>query len=133
MMQGVYVAIYLCGFFISCLIGASKGRGAQGLFVGFLSWLGVVIMLLARPTAEFHQRQPCPFCGEAILKIATVCPRCRRTVAPLKPAPHGTPEGWYADPSGRYPESRWWDGSAWSQWVRDKPGGIRRRDPPVRS
>jgi hypothetical protein len=46
-----------------------------------------------------------------------------------KPA-KATPEGWLADPSGRHPD-RWWDGSQWTKWVRDKSGGTRSEDPPV--
>lgn len=48
----------------------------------------------------------------------------------LPSPPPGTGEGWLTDPSGRYPD-RWWDGTAWTQWVRDKPGGTRSEDPPV--
>jgi hypothetical protein len=49
----------------------------------------------------------------------------------LRRAPRGTPEGWLKDPSGRYPD-RWWGGKQWTEWVRDKPGGTRSEDPPVR-
>jgi hypothetical protein len=38
------------------------------------------------------------------------------------------PEGWYPDPLHRHPD-RWWDGAAWTMWVRDKPGGTRSEDP----
>jgi hypothetical protein len=48
---------------------------------------------------------------------------------PLDLLPAGTGEGWYADPSGRHPD-RWWEGAAWTHWVRDKPGGTRTEDPP---
>jgi hypothetical protein len=51
---------------------------------------------------------------------------------PLEPAPAGTAEGWLPDPSGRHPD-RYWDGKAWTIWVRDKPGGTRSEDPPVAS
>jgi hypothetical protein len=49
---------------------------------------------------------------------------------PLEPLAGGTEEGWYPDPSGRYPD-RWWDGNAWADYTRDKPGGTRFDDPAV--
>jgi hypothetical protein len=33
------------------------------------------------------------------------------------------------DPTGRFPD-RHWDGTTWTHWVRDKPGGTRSEDPP---
>lgn len=51
----------------------------------------------------------------------------------LPPLEKGTEEGWYPDPSGRYPD-RWWDGKQWSDYTRDKPGdqgGQRFEDPAV--
>src|SRR5262249_48231469 len=42
----------------------------------------------------------------------------------------GVPEQWLPDPSGRHPD-RWWNGSEWTMWVRDKEGGTRDRDEPV--
>ena len=45
------------------------------------------------------------------------------------PVPTATPgEGWYPDPSSRHPD-RYWNGSAWTEWVRDAPGGTRESDP----
>jgi hypothetical protein len=60
-------------------------------------------------------------------------PQVRAAVAPqpLVPPPTGTGEGWLRDPSGRHPD-RWWDGTQWTQWVRDMPGGTRSEDPPFR-
>ena len=53
----------------------------------------------------------------------------KRPRSPL-PAPSGEPpEGWLPDPSGRHPD-RHWSGTAWTQWVRDRPGGTRSEDPP---
>lgn len=49
---------------------------------------------------------------------------------PLPPLSPGTPEDWFSDPSGRHPD-RWWDGKAWTKWVRDKAGGSRMEDPPI--
>jgi hypothetical protein len=37
------------------------------------------------------------------------------------------PADWYPDPSGRH-QHRYWDGSAWTDWVAD--GGVTGRDPP---
>jgi hypothetical protein len=53
----------------------------------------------------------------------------RRTRTPLDPLAAETDEGWHPDSSGRHPD-RWWDGAAWTRWVRDKPGGTRSEDPP---
>jgi hypothetical protein len=66
----------------------------------------------------------------AAAEAAVTAARVPAGGAPLPPAPTGAGEGWLPDPSGRYPD-RYWDGSAWTQWVRDKPGGTRSEDPPV--
>jgi len=50
--------------------------------------------------------------------------------ASLPSPPPGTGESWLTDPSGRHPD-RYWDGAAWTRWVRDKPGGTRSEDAPV--
>jgi hypothetical protein len=49
---------------------------------------------------------------------------------PATPPPADTTEGWKPDPTGRYPD-RYFDGTAWTIWVRDKPGGTRSEDPAV--
>jgi MFS family permease len=46
----------------------------------------------------------------------------------MKPVPVPPAERWGPDPYGRHPE-RWWDGTKWSRWVRDAPGGTRSEDP----
>ena len=131
--MGVYLAIYGAGLAFAWVIGASKGRGFEGFLCGLLlSWVGVLIILLVKPTAHAEGRRPCPYCSEMVLPTASVCPHCQRDIAPLDAPPAGTGEGWLPDPSGRYPD-RWWDGSTWTQWVRDAPGGTRSEDPPVRA
>jgi hypothetical protein len=49
---------------------------------------------------------------------------------PAMPMPDETSEGWKPDPTGRHPD-RYFDGTAWTIWVRDKPGGTRSEDPAV--
>lgn len=61
---------------------------------------------------------------------APVAPAQPAPVAPVAPAqPAGPPPGWAADPAARY-ASRWWDGSAWTEHVRDAAGNAA-IDPPV--
>ena len=55
----------------------------------------------------------------------------KRPHGALEIAAPGTAEGWLPDPSGRHPD-RYWSGTAWTKWVRDKPGGTRLEDPPWR-
>jgi Domain of unknown function (DUF4282)/zinc-ribbon domain/Protein of unknown function (DUF2510) len=81
--------------------------------------IGAVGLGQAGPVASVGTPPPVPPASDAA------------TSGPLSPAPVGTGESWLPDPSGRYPD-RWWDGSRWTQWVRDKPGGTRSEDPPVR-
>ena len=46
------------------------------------------------------------------------------------PDPADLDEGWKPDPSRRFPD-RYWDGSTWTRWTRDKPGGTRFEDAPL--
>lgn len=118
--MAAYLAIYLSGFLLAWLVGAAKGRGAEGFIFGLLlAWIGLAIVLCLSPTAKAQGRRPCPYCAEMILPAATVCPHCHKE---MKAA------GWYPDPRERHPD-RWWDGMGWTQWVRDKPGGTRSEDP----
>lgn len=69
--------------------------------------------------------------GEAKRKAAKAIKVMQRlAIEELSPPAGGTAEGWLPDPSGRHPD-RWWDGTQWTKWVRDKPGGTRSEDPPV--
>jgi hypothetical protein len=118
---GAFIAIYATGFLFAWIVGASKGRGAAGFFLGLLfSWVGFIIALCLSSTAEAQGRVPCPQCAEMILPAASVCPHCHSRLKAV--------EGWYPDPYGRHPD-RWWDGSTWTRSVRDKPGGTRSEDP----
>jgi hypothetical protein len=134
--------------FIGAAIGSSKGLGGTGFILGLLLGpIGILIVAVMSPTPEAQARRdaevagathslggsmqlrPCPWCAEQIQPAAVVCRYCGRDVQPIAVA---TAEGWFRDPSGRHPD-RWWDGSAWTQWVRDKPGGTRAEDPPLLS
>ncbi len=129
--MGVYLTVYAVSVVIASMIGSSKGRGGAGFVLGLLlSWLGVAFALFLSPTPAAQGRKPCPFCAEPILPAALLCPHCGKSLAALLPPPPGTREGWIEDPSGRHP-LRWWDGSAWTRWVGDTPGGTRSEDPPV--
>jgi hypothetical protein len=152
--MAVLLIIWLACAFIGLLIGSNKGRPGAGFLLGlFLGFIGLIIIAVMSPTPEAQalrdQRvaaasqaltgpapttRTCPWCAEQIQLQARVCKHCGRDVQPLggalAPAPPGTGEGWMPDPSGRHPD-RWWDGSEWTQWVRDKPGGTRSEDPPL--
>lgn len=137
MSVGVLVGALVFFAFLGALIGSSKGQAAAGFILGlFLGLIGIIIVIFLKPAddhaAKSSGRVPCPHCSEQIMPAAVVCPHCNRDVKPttLPPAPPGTAKGWMADPSGRHPD-RYWDGRAWTQWVRDKPGGTRSEDPPV--
>ena len=79
------------------------------------------------------------FCGTCGVTLATASGSAAPTTTPTPtPTPTTTPtptpavdpvEGWYRDPSGRFPD-RWWNGSAWTKWTRDQPGGTRFEDAP---
>lgn len=138
-MAGVVITVWLICAFLGALIGSSKGQTVAGFFLGLLlGVIGLIIVVFLKP-AEGHEtrssgRVPCPHCAEQIMPAATVCPHCNRDVDPsaLPAPPSGTAKGWIPDPSGRHPD-RYWDGRAWTHWVRDKPGGTRSEDPPVPS
>lgn len=137
MSAGLLIGIALACAFIGALIGSSKGQGVAGFILGLLLGLiGIIIVIILKPApqhvANTSGRVSCPHCAEQIMPAATVCPHCNRDVTPsaLPPAPTGTAKGWIPDPSGRHPD-RYWDGRAWTQWVRDAPGGTRSEDPPV--
>lgn len=134
----VFLVIWLVCALLGLLIGQPKGKGGLGFLLGlFLGVIGLIIIAVAKPAEAAPQgtatdRIPCPHCAEAVLPAANVCPHCHRDLTPasMPPAPlDGTPEGWLQDPTGRHPD-RWWDGSTWTHWVRDKPGGTRSEDPP---
>ena len=143
------VALLVCAF-IGMAVGNSKGRGGLGFLLGLVFGVfGLIVIAVLGPTPEAQARRdlqvaaaaraldsserlrPCPWCSELIQPAARVCRYCRRDVA-LPPPPHETAEAWLPDPSGRHPD-RWWNGSQWTQWVRDKPGGTRSEDPPLPS
>lgn len=121
----------------SNLVHASVGSGL------YVTAVGAAIAIVGALVKNGETKKPggspknsgrvsCPHCAEQIMPAATVCPHCNRDVQPrvLPPAPAGTAKGWVPDPSGRHPD-RYWDGKAWTHWVRDKPGGTRSEDPPV--
>ena len=153
----ILLVIFIFSALIGLAIGSSKGRGAAGFWLGgLLGFIGWIIVALMSPTPEVEAQRTaatiaatqaalgggfaqqsapsrrCPYCAEAIQPAASVCRFCGRDVEPtaLAPPPVGTPEQWLRDPSGRHPD-RWWDGTQWTQWVRDKPGGTRSEDPPL--
>jgi hypothetical protein len=110
----VYVIIWaVCGF-IGWKIGDSKGRGGLGALLGIiLGLIGIVII------AVIPKKKSADDAGSAFPSSRSV------------PTPTAVPgEGWYPDHFGRYPE-RWWDGTQWTKWVRNQPGGTPTEDPPV--
>jgi hypothetical protein len=89
--------------------------------------------------ARYAPRGSDPVCLHCLSWIRSGDKYCRQCGAlhpeparPQRRGPSGSSvaEQWLVDPSGRHPD-RWWDGSEWTMWVRDKPGGTRGRDQPV--
>jgi hypothetical protein len=87
------ILLAVCGVVVG-LIAFLRGRNPVGWAVyGFLLPPVALIHLLisqnvtedATPTT----RAPCPFCAEAVLKAAEVCPHCQRDL----------PENWVAQAS----------------------------------
>jgi Protein of unknown function (DUF2510) len=111
------------------LVTASVGIGLYVCAAGAaMIVVGALMVSSAERAAEapFGATRACPYCAEQIQPAARVCRFCGRGVDPVTaPAPA---EGWYPDPSGRHPD-RWWNGTAWTRWVRDRPGGTRSDDP----
>ena len=70
----LFVLNWLFCCVLATLIGAKKGFGYLGFFLGIL--LGpiglIIVLLLAR------NRQLCPYCKSRIHLEATVCPKCQR-------------------------------------------------------
>jgi hypothetical protein len=48
----------------------------------------------------------------------------------LLPLPAGSAAQWLRDPSGRFAD-RFWNGAAWTEWVRDDPMDGPQTDAPV--
>lgn len=127
----------------SSFVSASVGWGLYIVIAGSALALIGALMLANRSTnsaggvsgsGAFSSLRPCPWCAEPIQPAAKVCKHCGREVEPVAsalemPTP-GTAQNWLPDPSGRFPD-RFWDGAAWTKWVRDKPGGTRSEDPPL--
>ena len=151
--MAVLVVVWLACALFGFAIGSNKGRGGTGFVLGLLlGVIGVIVIAVMRPASETHTRRnqpvtvtarnrdsqpwlrPCPWCAEKIQPTAKTCPHCGRELEPitmvLPPRPTNTSEAWLSDPSGRHAD-RWWDGSTWTQLVRDRPGGASSDDPPV--
>lgn len=88
------LAAVLGAFIVTWVVGARKGYPWAGFFLGlFLSWIGLIILLLLPPKAGVARSQTlrtgvkavCPFCKELVQPDALVCPHCRRDVGPQGP------------------------------------------------
>lgn len=139
---GAVVGVLIVLGFIGAIIGSAKGHGGAGFLLGLvlgpIGWL-IVAVMDRTPEAEAQHQQAtaaamgagvtrrCPHCAETIQAEAVVCKHCGRDVVPLAAGTPGAPAGWFPDPSGRHPD-RYWNGEAWTHWVRDKPGGTRSED-----
>ena len=75
--------LFLIWFFCSViagLIGAKKGAGCSGLFVGFLLGpLGIIIALIMS-----GNRIKCPYCKKEIDPKAMKCPYCQSDITEKK-------------------------------------------------
>ena len=76
---------------LAAMIGASKGRGGEGILLGILlGVIGVLITLCLKPA------------------VTTPAPTAAAT----------TRAGWWPDPLGRH-QHRYWDGNQWTTNVSD--------------
>jgi hypothetical protein len=73
-------------YFLPAIIaGARRARHFGGIFLldllfgwTVIGWLGTLIWACTDELEQAAGRVPCPFCAEAILPAAKVCPHCRR-------------------------------------------------------
>jgi len=72
-------------FLPSIVAGARRARHFAGIFLINLlfgwtgvGWLGTLLWALVDEHEGLAGRVPCPYCAEAILPAAKVCPHCRR-------------------------------------------------------
>jgi hypothetical protein len=76
---GLFVLVLVVGL-IPAVIASRKGRG-------FLTWwlFGAMLFIVALPmaiVAKDERVTPCPSCKKSVSREATVCPYCRRELAP---------------------------------------------------
>ena len=83
------LVFWVAPIWVATSIGKSRGRQLLGFLLGIvLGWIGVIIIAVLEPTAEFRREMdlkdgfPCPFCMEPVRTGASVCPHCRRDLPP---------------------------------------------------
>jgi T4 superinfection immunity protein len=73
-------------YFLPAIVaGARRARHFGGIFIidllfgwTVIGWLGTLIWACADEPEKVAGRVPCPYCAEAILPAAKVCPHCRK-------------------------------------------------------
>ena len=83
-------------YFLPAIVaGARRARHFAGIFIldllfgwTVVGWLGTLIWACADEPEKPASRVPCPFCAEAILPAAKVCPHCRRDLPESFTAAH---------------------------------------------
>lgn len=69
--------IWLVSTLIATYIGVQRGFPFLGFLNGLiLGPLGLLFVLIQ----DDHNRKPCQYCAEKILKAAKICPHCRREI-----------------------------------------------------
>ncbi len=95
-------------YFLPAIIaGARRARHFGGIFLldllfgwTVIGWLGTLFWACTDEAEQAAGRVPCPFCAEAILPAAKVCPHCRRELPETFAAQRATFRGPLA-PVGR--------------------------------
>ena len=69
--------VWLVCALVATYIGVQRGFAFLGFLNGFcLGPLGLLIVMIQ----DDNRRKPCPHCAEKIMKAATICPHCQRSV-----------------------------------------------------
>lgn len=102
-MVTIYLTMGLFCAIIGGLIGSGKGKGGAGFVLGaLLGILGVIIIAILEPTPEVQAQRN--------LRVQQLMGQQGSEVSP---------GAWWPDPYQRH-QSRYWDGTRWTDHVADR-------------